>query len=101
MGCRAVPRWIHAISLACAIAVLAGCSSRNHNAGSVPVRIPLYAGLQGYRAISPASAAQIARSVRLLVATPRQLRAIGAAIERSHPGITTEVYVNAMFVHPD
>jgi hypothetical protein len=65
-----------------------------------PVRIPMYAGMQGHKAVSPSTAASIAHSVSLVVGTLRQLKQLAPVLTRARPGIVIEVYVNAMFSHP-
>jgi hypothetical protein len=79
----------------------AGCGSHAHATAPSPVRVPMYAGMQGHTAVSPATAGSIARSVRLVVGTVRQLRTLAPVLVHAHPGILVEVYVNAMFAHPD
>ena len=98
---RSLPRWPRCACALVSALVIAGCGSHGRTAATAPVRIPLYAGMQGYRAVSRPEAASIARSVGLVVGTRRQLAVLAPAIERAHPGITIEVYVNAMLVHPD
>ena len=98
---RSSRRLARAFGLACVVVLSAGCGSHQSAPAPVKVGVPLYAGMQGHSGISPATAASVARSVRLIVATPRQLAALAPAIQRARPGIATEIYVNAMLVHPD
>jgi hypothetical protein len=79
----------------------AGCGGQSHQTVAVAAHVPLYAGMQGHVAVSPQQAASIARNVRLIVATGRQLSGLASAIAAASPATRIEVYVNAMFVHPD
>lgn len=63
--------------------------------------LPLYSGMQGQRGVGTGDVAAIAGVSRLVVGTPRQLRALGGQIARADPGVRVFVYVNAMLSRPD
>jgi hypothetical protein len=89
--------WLGTISLVGAV----GCGGQSHQTVTVASHMPLYAGMQGHVAVSSQQAAAIARNTRLIVATRRQLEGLAPAITAADPATRIEVYVNAMFVHPD
>jgi putative glycosyl hydrolase-like family 15 (GHL15) protein len=85
-----------------ALILAAGCGGSH----SVPtpqsdIRMPLYAGMQGHVVVSTSTATAIARGMRLVVATRRQLEQVAPALHAANPKLIIEVYINAMFVHPD
>lgn len=89
--------WLGTISLLGAI----GCGGQSHQTVTITAYMPLYAGMQGHVAVSTQQASSIARNTRLIVATRRQLKGLAPAITAGDPATRIEVYVNAMFVHPD
>jgi hypothetical protein len=86
-----------------ALAATAAACGSGHGA-RVVVRhsgLPLYSGMQGQRGVGTADVAAIAGVSRLVVGTPRQLRALGGQIAQADPGVRVFVYVNAMLSPPD
>jgi hypothetical protein len=57
--------------------------------------------MQGYVAVTRATASAIARDTRLVVGTRRQLAQLAPVLHTANPKLIIEVYVNAMFTHPD
>jgi len=84
------------------LALAAGCGgSHTIPAPQEGAGVPLYAGMQGHVAVPPATAAAIARDTRLVVGTRRQLTKLAPVLHAANPKLIIEVYLNAMFTHPD